>query len=195
MKRQSFSAVSSLLLAFAVLALSPDILAAAAEEHHGGNQLADLGWRVFNFIIFAAILYFAGAKPVRNFLDGRIDGIKNELTSAEKKKEDAEKKLQEYLQKLEGLEAELEEIKGTLVREGEVERDRIIEAAHQAAEKIKTQAQFTAGQELSKAIGRIKEEAAEAAVELAEKMLKKDFKKGDQKRLVSEYLDGLGDIN
>ena len=81
----------------------------------------------------------------------------------------------------------------TLRKEGEVERDRIIEAAHEAAGKIKTQAGFSADQEFKKAISLIKKETADAAVALAEKILKKDIKKEDQKKLVSEYLESLGD--
>ncbi len=82
-----------------------------------------------------------------------------------------------------------------MLREREnAERDRIIEAAHEAADKIKTQAGLSANQEFNKAISLIKKETADAAVALAEKILKKDIKKADQKKLVSEYLEGLGDV-
>ena len=173
--------------------LPQDVLA-SEDSHGGGNQLVDLGWRVLNFLIFAAILYFAAAKPIRNFLAGRIDDIKKELGDAEKTKEDAEKRLADHLKRVDNLEAEVKELCETLRKEGEVERDRIIEAAHEAADKIKTQAGLSANQELNKAISLIKKETAEAAVTLAEKILKKDIKKADQKKLVSEYLESLGDV-
>ena len=99
------------------------------------------------------------------------------------------------MRKLSSLEEEVREIHETLRREGEVERDRIIESAQEAAEKIKIQADLSAQQELNKAVAAIRKEAAEAAVELAEMMLKKDLKKEDQKRLVTEYLDGLRGLN
>ena len=176
--------------------VSPLTAMASGDAHGGGgSQIIDLGWRVLNFAIFAAILYFAAAKPIRNFLSGRIEGIKKELGDAEKGKEEAEKKLQEYMRKLSSLEEEVREIHETLRREGEVERDRIIESAQEAAEKIKIQADLSAQQELNKAVAAIRKEAAEAAVELAEMMLKKDLKKEDQKRLVTEYLDGLRGLN
>lgn len=172
----------------------PQDLLASGDAHGGGNQLVDLGWRVLNFLIFAAILYFAAAKPVRNFLAGRIDDIKKELGDAEKNKEAAEKRLADHLKRVDNLEAEVKELCETLRKEGEVERDRIIEAAHEAADKIKAQAGFSVDQELNKAIALIKKEAADAAVLLAEKILKKDIKKEDQKKLVSEYLESLGDV-
>ena len=180
---------------FALLFFVPSFAVASSDAHGGGNQLVDLGWRVLNFLIFAAILYFAAAKPIKNFLNGRIEGIRKELDTAEKEKEIAEKKLKDYLGRLADLESEIQEIQDTLKKEGEVERDRIIEAANEAAEKIKQQAIFSANQEVKKAVASIREEVADAAVALAEKMLVKDLKKEDQKRLVSEYLQGLGDVN
>ncbi|MDH3972867.1 MAG: F0F1 ATP synthase subunit B [Deltaproteobacteria bacterium] len=185
----------AVLMTLAVLFFVPSFALASSDAHGGGNQLIDLGWRVLNFLIFAAILYFAAAKPIRNFLNGRIEGIKKELNDAEKGKEDAEKKLNDYMGRLAGLEGEIQEIQDTLIKEGEVERERIIEAAHEAAEKIKQQAAFSANQEMKKAVASIREEVAHAAVALAEKMLVKDLKKEDQKKLVSEYLQGLGDVN
>lgn len=185
----------SLAVLVIVLHLAPSLALASGDAHGGGNQLVDLGFRVVNFLIFAAILYFAAAKPIRNFLNGRIEGIRKELEEAEKSKEDAEKKLNDYMNRLAGLESEIQEIQDTLVKEGEVERERIIEAAQEAAEKIKQQALFSANQEMKKAIASIREEVADAAVALAEKMLVKDLKKEDQKKLVNDYLQGLGDVN
>ena len=184
-----------LLTTFAVLLLSPVMLYAEDGGGHGGKQLVDLGWRTLNFLIFVAILYFAAAKPVKNFLNGRIEGIKSQLDGAEKARDDAEKKSKEYLQKLENLEEEIKEIKDTLKLEGEVERDRIIEAAHDAAEKLKKQAEFSSGQELKKAIIAIREETAVAAVSLAEKLLQDRMKENDQKKLVDEYIDNVRGMN
>jgi F-type H+-transporting ATPase subunit b len=186
-------------LLFLAALLSPELLSAAGggenSDGHGGSQLADLGWRVLNFLFFAAILYFAAAKPVKNFLNGRIEGIREQLDGAEKAKEEAEKKASDCLKKIGALEDEIKNIQDTLIREGEVERDRIIEAAEEAAEKIKEQAKFSTEQELKKAISAIKEEAAGAALVLAEKMIVEGLKKEDQKRLVSDYLHGMRSIN
>ncbi len=183
---------------FMVSVLVPEMLLASGGgggEHTGGSPLVDLGWRVFNFVIFAAILYFAGAKPAKNFLGGRIESIREQLEGAEKAKQEAEKKAADCLKKIDLLGQEVKEIQDTLIREGEVERDRIIEAAEEAAVKIREQAKFSSAQELKKAISAIKQETAEAALTLAEKMIVEGLKKDDQKKLVSEYLEGLGSVN
>jgi F-type H+-transporting ATPase subunit b len=183
-------------LTFLVAVLVPEMLLASdGGGEHGGGQLADLGWRVLNFVIFAAILYFAAAKPAKNFLGGRIDAIREQLEGAEKAKEEAEKKAAECLRKIESLGQEVKQIQDTLMREGEVERDRIIEAAEEAAAKIREQAEFSTSQELKKSIAAIKRETAESALVLAEKMIVEGLNKDDQKKLVSEYLEGLGSVN
>lgn len=184
--------LASLFIGGAVI--SPETGFASEGGEDGGSQLVDLGWRVVNFAIFVAIVYFAAAKPIKKLLNDRIEGIKKALSDAEKGKEEAERKLKGYVGKLASLEDEVKEIHSTLRKEGEVERDRIIEAAEEAAEKIKIQAGFSATQELNKAIAAIKKEAANTAVALAEKMLKRDLGKNDQKRLVSEFLGSLGDM-
>lgn len=182
--------------AFVAAVLFPELLqAASGGEHHGGNQLADLGWRVLNFVIFAAIIYFAGAKSAKSFLGARVDGIRAQLESAEKAKSEAEAKASDLFRKMESLESEVREIEDTLRREGEVERDRIIEAAEAAAQKIKEQAKLSAEQELKRSVEAIKREAVEAALVLAEKMVSQGLGKEDQKRLVSEYVDSLGSVN
>lgn len=186
------------LLTFFVVMLVPEMLLASGGgggEHAGGSPLVDLGWRVFNFILFAAIIYFAGAKPAKNFLGARIESIREQLEGAEKGKEEAEKKAADCLKKIEALGQEVKDIHATLKQEGEVERDRIIEAAEEAAAKIREQAEFSASQELKKSIAAIKRESAEAALALAEKMIVEGLSRDDQKKLVSEYLDGLGSVN
>lgn len=186
------------LLTFFVALLAPEMLLASgggAGEHTGGSPLVDLGWRVFNFIIFAAIIYFAGAKPAKNFLGARVESIREQLEGAERGKEEAEKKAADCLKKIDSLGQEVKEIHETLKKEGEVERDRIIEAAEEAAAKIREQAEFSTTQELKKAIAAIKQESADAALKLAEKMIVDGLNKDDQKKLVSEYLEGLGSVN
>jgi len=179
----------------AVVLLSLPEYGFASEESHGGGQLVDLGWRVVNFVILVAILYFAAGKSIKSFFKGRSEGIRKELQDSEKAKENAEKKMKACLQRLADFEHEIEDIKGTLRREGEIERDRILEAANLEAEKIRTHALVTSEQELNRALAAIRNESVEAAVLLAEKILAKELKKDDQKRLVSDYLSGLGRLN
>ncbi len=194
MKRLQVLAAIAML---AIVVLFPEVLPAASSEdgHGGGNQLVDLGWRVLNFIVFAVIIYVAAAKPARHFLNGRIEEIKGQLDEAERAKEEAEKKVKDISKKIENLAAEAAEMEETLKKEGEVERDRIIEAANLAAEKIKVQAEFTVEQELKKAIAAIREETAGAALEVAEKMLKEKVKPTDQKKLVEDYMGSLRGLN
>jgi len=167
----------------------------ASENSHGGSQLVDLGWRAANFVILVAILYFAAGKSIKNFFKDRSEGIKKELLDARQAKEDAERKMKDCLDKLANLEGEIDDIKGTLIREGKIERDRIIEAANLEAKNIKVHASLAAEQELNNALSAIRKESIEAALMMAEKILTQELKKADQERLVSDYLGGLRRLN
>ena len=71
------------------------LLAGGHEAASGGT---DFFPRVVNFIIFAAIMYYFIAEPIKNFFKGRSSGIaaeleevQNRLKAAKKAKEDAKK--------------------------------------------------------------------------------------------------------
>lgn len=167
----------------------------AAEDGHGGNKLVDLGWRLVNFVILVAILYFAAGKSIKNFFKDRSAGIRKELIDARKAKEDAEEKMKACLDRLANLEDEINDIRGTLVKEGQIERDRIIESANLEAKNITVHAALAAEQDLNNALSAIRKESIEAALILAEKTLAKELKKDDQERLVSDYLGSLRRLN
>ena len=61
--------------------------------------------------------------------------------------------------------------------------------------KIEQDAEKAAELEVAKARKELQQEAAVLAVELAEKMLKKNFTKDDDTRLVDEYMQKVGELH
>ena len=89
----------------AVLILAASGFASEGGEgaHHAGSaaQLKDFGWRVFNFILLAAIIGWAlGKANVKGALADRSAQIEKSLKEAQDAKTAAEAKLQEYGAKL-----------------------------------------------------------------------------------------------
>ena len=80
-------------------------------------------------------------------------------------------------------------------REGELERERILSAAKEMAVKIEKEADSKAFSVVAKARIELREEAARLAVELAEDLLKKQVSADDQKRLVDEYMQKVGELH
>jgi len=99
-------------LALFALLLVPAILLASGGHGEESRYLAQTGretdfWpRVINFAIFASILYYLIANPIKNFFKGRREGIAGQLKEIESKlqaakdeKKEAQARLDESLNK------------------------------------------------------------------------------------------------
>ena len=187
-------AVATMMLAaLATVALA----STGGEGHHvdSGVLLKDFLWRCLSFGVTLGLLIYFVRKPIRQGLAGRRDGIEKALREAEAAKAEAEAKFAEYDRKLSKAAAEIEEIQVALCREGELERERTLASAREMAEKIKQEAEKSAANEIAKARTELRQEAARMAIAMAEDLLKKNFTSDDQKRLVSEYLQKVGELH
>ena len=184
-------------LGLALLALPALALAASGGGHQvdSGVVLKDFIWRCINFAIMAgAIAYFA-IKPIRNGLQGRRAEIVKALNDAAAARDAAEAKAREYQEKLARAAAEIETIYAAIRREGELERDRIVASAREMAVKIEQEADAKAATAVARARVELRAEAARLAVELAEELLGKSVTAADQKRLVDEYMQKVGELH
>jgi F-type H+-transporting ATPase subunit b len=194
MKTNKYVVLSTLFLLMLLVAIPA--FAAGGEGHaDGGKLLTDFIWRMFNFAVTVGILVYFVRKPIKNALAGRREGIANQLNDAAKAQAEAEARFAEYDEKLNKAEAEIEVIAAELKREGELERERIIAQAKQSAEKIRNEAEKSAGFEIAKAKAELTAEATRLAVELAETLLKKNFNAKDESRLLEEYMKKVGELH
>jgi F-type H+-transporting ATPase subunit b len=194
MKKGTVIAVATMMLvALATVALG----ASGGDGHHvdSGVLLKDFLWRCLSFGVTLGLLIYFVRKPIRQGLAGRRDGIEKALREAEAAKAEAEAKFAEYDRKLSKAAAEIEEIQVALRREGELERERTLASAREMTEKIKQEAEKSAANEVAKARTELRQEAARMAIAMAEGLLKKNFTSDDQKRLVSEYLQKVGELH
>jgi len=143
----------------------------------------------------AGLLAYFVTKPIRKGLKGRTEEIEKTLADAESAKAAAEAKHKEYSDKLAKATEEIAGITEAIRREGELERDKIIAAAKDMADKIEREADNKAAGVVAKARIELREEASRLAVELAEDMLKKQVSADDQKRLVEEYMQKMGELH
>jgi len=189
--RVTAAAVSTISLCVIVLGLAAVGFAAEEGAHHvdSGAQMKDFMWRCLDFAALAAIAFWAIKKAdVKGTLAARRTGIERTLKEAVEAKEQAEKKFKEYTERLDQANKEIEVISANMRREGEQEKERIIAEAQVAAARIKAQAESAAAQEVLKAKGELRAEAAKLAVEIAEQKIVKNIAKGDQDKLVGEYI-------
>ncbi len=115
---------------------------------------------LFNFVLLFAILYFLLYKPVKQFMDKRIEYYNKMDGDAKAKLEDAEKAKDAYLQKLASAEEEiaaekeksrkeLEEVSVLKKKQAEQEAAKIIKDARQCLEREHAQMLRDAQNEIS----------------------------------------------
>lgn len=193
MRKGTIIAVGTLLLT----GLAAAALASGGEGHHvdSGVLLKDFLWRCLSFGVTLGLVVYFVRTPIRKGLAGRREGIEKALRDAEAAKAEAEAKFAEYDRKLSKASAEIEEIQDAIRREGELERERTLASAREMAEKIKQEAEKSAANEIAKARAELRQEAARMAIAIAEDLLKKNVTGDDQSRLVSEYMQKVGELH
>ncbi len=189
--------IKAVLLSVLLLGLLSGISFASGGEHEvaSGVLLKDFLYRLFNFVIVVAILVYFLAKPIKKGLAGRREEIEKSLAEAQRIKEEAEAKFAEYDLKLARATEEIAEISDSIRREGELEKIKIIESARLMAVKIEQDAENAAGLEVAKARTELQREAVQLAIGIAEELLKKNFTKDDDTRLIDEYLQKVGELH
>jgi F-type H+-transporting ATPase subunit b len=181
--------VCALSLGLAALGFAQEAAHEGAHHVDSAAQMKDFAWRCLDFGALVVIAVWAIKKAdLKGTLSARRSGIERTLKEAVEAKEAAEKKFQEYSVRLDQANQEIEQISLNMKREGEAEKERIIAEAKVAAERIKAQAESAAAQEVLKAKGELRAEAAKLAVELAEQKIVKNIAKGDQDKLVGDYI-------
>ncbi len=108
-------------LMFLLILVLPTLIVASGGGHADvsmGNS--DFFYRVFNFAIFAGLMYYLLANPIQNFFIGRKKGIESQLVEIEKRLEDTKKAREEALVKVEESKAKAKEIVETAHKEAEL---------------------------------------------------------------------------
>lgn len=193
MKRRSYF---PLVIVFCILSFAFAFVAFGAEEEAAhAPWWKDYIWKVINFGILFIILYKFGKKPLQSMLKQRTEMIEKTLKEAREAKELAEKALREVDVRLKEKDKEIAEILSVTRRSGETERENLIEQGDRLKEKILEQAKANIAYELKHAKEAIKAEAAEIAIELAEKKLKEKLTTEEQEKLLEESIAKMGGSN
>ena len=178
---------------FLLVCLIPTICFAADGHADSALQLKDYAWRMLNFFLLVLILYFAAKKMnIRQLLLERRLKLEESLSESKKIKEEAEEKLAIYNKKIEELNAELEELKKEIIKQGEFEKQRIILEAKKSAELIIQQAYQIASQEVKKAKESLRLETSKLAMDIAKEKVLSTVNEQDHENYINQYLNRSG---
>lgn len=172
------------------MALTPGV--AWAED--GGLPVNDLVEALFNFALFVFLMYYFAKKPIVTFFRERSQRIGHDMEEAGRLREEAQALLEDYSGRLEQFDRERDEILDGYRREGERERDAIIEAANAVAIRMKQEARTAIQYEIKSARDRLTGRIVEEAVSLAHKRVQEKIDAAGHSRLVDEYITALGSV-
>jgi len=158
------------------------------------EKLKDLMWRVMNFIALLFILIKFGAKPIGAALSGRKQQIKDEIEDLENKRAEAERSYTDFTAKLSGMEGEIDTVVEKAVAQAKIEKEKIIESAHQAADDIKRQAEMAIQNEIVTVRRQLKNDMTDQATAMAEEIIVKNLTSDDQNKIIEDYLNKVGAI-
>jgi F-type H+-transporting ATPase subunit b len=161
----------------------PSLAAGGGEE--GGSGLF---FPILNFVLLIAVLIYFVRQPAQAYFSDRRDRIADELRTAAQLKKDAEERYAKWQRRLADLETELESIRETSLERAATEREHILADARATADRIRRDASTAIEQELRRARNRLREEASDLAVELAEGILREQVTTTDRDRLLDEFI-------
>ena len=149
-------------------------------------------WTIVTFLIVLFILKWKAWGPLMSALDKREEDIKNALSAADRAKEDAEKASQDYEELIKKAHSESQQILSDSKIAGEKVKNGIESAAKEKAEEMIEKAKIQIESESQKAIQEIKSSVVDLSIEAASKILEKNLDSEDNRKLVDQTLDSMG---
>jgi F-type H+-transporting ATPase subunit b len=143
--------------------------------------------QLVTFLVAVFILWKFFWGPFIQFLDGRKNGIKQDLDNAQKTREEAEKLANQYKQSLDKIEEETRKLVDKALAEGTKSKNEILALAHEQANKMLENAKIQLEEEKNKAKDELRSQAASLSIQIAEKILKQTIDKNVQERLLKEF--------
>ncbi|MFH0808972.1 MAG: ATP synthase F0 subunit B [Pseudomonadota bacterium] len=162
--------------------------------HDSGVLLNDFIKRTINVGLLAVGIFIVLRKPAAAFFSGRREQIAAQLADLERARDEAKAQLREYENKLAHAISECDRIMAEFAAQGEVEKQRILKEAEASASRLKDAARLTIEAEVKSAKRQIREELADAAIDLAEQKLRAGVSAQDQDRLIDDYLKKVVDL-
>lgn len=163
--------------------------ASAAGDAHGETEvLKETIWQGVNLALLLGVIFYFARKPVSEFFASRRAAIQQELQESSSLLAEAEARNAELQRRLVDLGSEIEGIREEASRRAEDEAERILSDARAAADRIRRDAQAAVDQELRRAQSKLREEAADLAMEIAARKLSEQVSEADRERLADEFI-------
>ncbi len=154
-------------------------------------------WQILISLLNLVLLYLIVKhflyKPVKNVLAKRQAELEEHYTAAEKAEEDAKADRLAWEEKLSGANAEADAIIQNAAELAHSRSDAIVSEAREKADGIVRVAQNEAELERRRATESVKREIVEVSGAIAEKMLEREVKLDDHRKLIDSFIENIGE--
>lgn len=134
-------------------------------------DVQQIALHMLNFVILVGGLYILLYKPIKDFIDKRIEFYRVKDESANQVLEGVKEKEAQYNDKLAKASQEIDDMKNNALKEAKDAADKKIEEAENKASKIIAEAKETAKREHDKIVSEANTEVAKLAAKAAAKIL------------------------
>jgi F-type H+-transporting ATPase subunit b len=138
--------------------------AGAAEGSGDWRPIYDLIMRWVNFLILAFIIVRYTRRPLKNFLADRKSDLEQEIKRLEQEKEEIAAQVDRARKRLEESEETLSALKTRILKEGEQERERIIQDARAQSQVMLESARQKTENQVRQATHKVISEIVDSAV-------------------------------
>ncbi len=126
---------------------------------------------LLNFAILAGGLYILLYKPVKKFMNQRVEYYKKMEEDSETKLNDAENLKKSYEKQFSDADAEISSMRANILKEAETEAEKQISSAKEQSKKIISDAQKKARDERQRILAGAQKDITKLAVSAAQKVL------------------------
>ena len=160
-------------------------------DFNGWTVIAQILNLFIQMYLFKRFLF----KPIQKILKQRqeeVDSIYDEANAAQKQAEDAK---DEYEQHLTAARAEAAEITARAAKAAQDKSEQLLDTAKKEAIAMREKAEADIAQERKKAVNDLKDDLSDLAVELAEKITRKEIDQAQHEQLIEQFIEDLGDVS
>jgi F-type H+-transporting ATPase subunit b len=176
--------------------LLPAVAFASGGEEGGFISLdKSLIIQAVNFIILLVLLTKLLYKPLLAKMDERTNAIKKSLDEAQAARQEAQKERDEFAAKIQAANAEAQRIRAEALKDAADEQRRLVEAAKAEAARLVASARQEMDADVRRARQELRQEVADLAIAISERLIKKSLNDTDHRRIVDDAIAHMGQKN
>ncbi|MBM7095589.1 MULTISPECIES: F0F1 ATP synthase subunit B [Alteribacter] len=158
----------------------------------GPFTIVDVLFQLAGFVVLLLILKKYAFGPIMDMMEKREKHVAEQISTAEKNREESEKYLEEQREAIKTARAEAKEIVENARKQAERQEKDIIANAEKQAERKLQEALASIKQEEEQAISALREQVSTLSVLVATKVIEKELDDKEQEKLIQETLKEVG---